>query len=251
MGYSRLSTGICLSVLFVFGCSGADGPSDEAAGEAAGSNSAALTQASYTYFTCNATDWQPTDASRLLPVPGDVIDTSLVFEVSQPWMVSGADQCMFVTTNQLNGWGTQQTFSGGYADAGPDHNHFFVGSGVVGRFSGNSNFQVTYPALGRYRVRKYPARAAFSILPVLAAPDTVITGRRSPFPNMAVYAFKSVPSGASFQCRCDAAGIAGTWKGCTSDDINSASCGSPAGWTFQVRAVGANGDADPTPASQQ
>jgi hypothetical protein len=80
--------------------------------------------------------------------------------------------------------------------------------------------------------------------------DTTITGRRSPYPYMAAYAFTSNVAGATFECRCDIGGGTGTWKACKSDDVNSASCGSPAGWTFLVRALGPDGAVDATPASE-
>jgi hypothetical protein len=81
--------------------------------------------------------------------------------------------------------------------------------------------------------------------------DTTISGRRSPYPYMAVYAFTSNVAGATFECRCDIGGGTGTWKTCKSDEMNNgASCGSSAGWTFLVRAIGPDGAVDATPASE-
>ena len=245
-----LSAGICL--LSAAGCSAAAETAQESSPEGVEQTKSAVTESTYTYFTCNATGWQPTEANRLVSTG---IDSSLDYTVTQPWMVTNQDNCVFVTTNALDGWGTQQTFMGAYVDgpAGTDHNHYVVASGASPHLFGTSQFNVTYPALGAYHVQIHGAKATFSITAAAAAtdaPDTTITGQSSPFPYMALYTFTSTePVGGTFECRCDVNGFPGTWKTCVSGDINTASCGSPAGWLINVRAINALGVADPTPAT--
>ncbi len=213
--------------------------------ESLGESQDALTQ-TYTYFTCNATGWQLTDSTRLT-------NGGLDYDVTQAWMVTDRDNCAFVTTNALNGWGTQQTTRGAYVDGptGTNHNLYVVGSGKVAHVAGTAQFDVKYPALGRYHVQLDSATGAFTVkAAVQTPPDTKITGSSSPFPNMRLYTFTSTqPTGGTFACRCDVGGSPGTWKICASGDINTASCGSPAGWIINVRAINAQGVVDPTPAT--
>lgn len=153
-----------LAALLTASC--AVGPQDK---EALGQASNALTgQESYLYFTCGATGWQPSDATRMLPLDNMGIDYGLDFEVTQPWMVSGQDSCVFLTTNELNGWGTQQTWTGGWADGEnvTDHNHLEVVESATGRLlPDQGQFTVTYPSLGKYSVRLTYGRSAFTIQP--------------------------------------------------------------------------------------
>jgi hypothetical protein len=226
--------------------------------EATASASQAVTAGSAMYFTCNSTDWQPSAASKLTRVKGDRIDLELTFEVKQPWMVAGqggGDDCVFVTINAEDGWGTTQTYQGVYVE-GPgitDHTKYVVAPNTVARLSEPKQFKVLYPALGTYHVRVYPGRSEFKIEPVTSAPDTTppettIIGSSSPYPFMAVYTFESSEAGSTFECRCDVAGNAGTWRSCTSGAMSTASCGSPAGWRFLVRATDSAGNVDSTPA---
>jgi hypothetical protein len=227
--------------------------SEQAELESTASASQAVTAGSAMYFTCNSTDWQPSPASRLTRVDGDLIDLELTFEVKRPWMVAGqgaGDDCVFVTINAEEGWGTTQTYQGAYVE-GPgttDHTKYVVAPNTVARLSAPKQFKVLYPALGTYHVRVYPARSAFKIEPVTATPDTTINGQNSPYPYMAVYTFSSTKPNCTFECRCDVAGNAGTWRSCTSGAMSTASCGSPAGWRFLVRATDSDGNVDPTPA---
>jgi len=77
-------------------------------------------------------------------------------------------------------------------------------------------------------------------------PDTMITsgptGTVSPGTAL-TYAFTSVPPGAAFECRVDAA----SFMDCTSPHSITALSGAH---TFEVRARDADGDVDPTPASR-
>ena len=152
-----------LAILFTVGCGSV------AEGEDTATVKSAQDTGSFTYFTCNATGWQPSDATRLLRV--DTIDSALDFDVKEFWMLGSGDDCTFVTTNAFNGWGTEQTRFGGFMQ-GPDvtdPNLYVVGSGAVGRFFGEGQFKVRYPALGRFEVRIFPARAAFTITPVTSS----------------------------------------------------------------------------------
>lgn len=62
----------------------------------------------YLYLLCNATSWNPSDETRLVEGPNAGV-FQLYFDVAQPWMLNAGDYCQLVETNQLNGWGTQQT----------------------------------------------------------------------------------------------------------------------------------------------
>lgn len=157
-----------LTALFSASCAVAP-EGEEAVSKA---SSAMVGEGNYLYFTCNATGWQPNDATRMIPLDNMGIDYSLDFEVTQPWMVSGQDNCAFLTTNALNGWGTQQTWTGGWVegDAVTDRNHLVVATANVARLFEHSQFGVTYPTLGKYTVRLTNARSAFSITKAASTP---------------------------------------------------------------------------------
>src|SRR5688500_1523068 len=62
----------------------------------------------FLYLTCNATGWNPIETNRLKST-GDPAVFTLSYQVTQPWQVSSPDQCAFILTNALNGYGTRQT----------------------------------------------------------------------------------------------------------------------------------------------
>jgi hypothetical protein len=97
----------------------------------------------FLYFRSNASGWGADDFSRLRPTlqPNIFLNT---FPVTQSWMVASGDNAQFTETNQLNGWGTSQTFSG--SSVSP-----VVVPGSAS-FSGSAGFLVRYPALGTFQV---------------------------------------------------------------------------------------------------
>ena len=107
-----------------------------------------LDASQHAYLRCNATGWGVDDSSRLKNwiAPGMRV---LVFEVTEPWMVSGSDNCEFTVTNQLNGWGTSQT---AYAPSDTSVLTPSQPEQVAPVPAGQStHFQIDYAALGKYR----------------------------------------------------------------------------------------------------
>jgi hypothetical protein len=99
----------------------------------------------YFYFRSNATGWGADSATRLLPFAGAGV-VARVFDVTQPWLVSGNDSASLLSTDQLDGWGTGQTYYT-TADAGP-----VVVPSSETLAIGSANFGVDYSTLGQHRV---------------------------------------------------------------------------------------------------
>lgn len=99
------------------------------------------------YLTCNATGWQPNPETRLTATEDPYI-YELDYVVELDWMVEHFDQCTFVETNQLDGWGSWQQYyglrSGWKVVDVPESSQLAVNNGYFG---------VHYPKLGEYRVR--------------------------------------------------------------------------------------------------
>jgi hypothetical protein len=127
-------------------------PSEEAAGEL---QQAIVGQDTFLYFRCNATGWTPDNATRLRST-SDPYSFSLLYDVKQSWMTGGGDSCILTETDQLNGWGSAQT------SYGTVQGNVSVPGGAQLR-SGGSNFNVVYPALGRYRVTANWRQGSFMI----------------------------------------------------------------------------------------
>jgi hypothetical protein len=97
------------------------------------------------YLRCNATGWDVNDATRLRPTRDPNLFV-LNYDVTQGWMVSGSDNCVFTETNQLNGWGSTSSFYT-RSPAGT-----LNAPGESATVTGATQFAVKYPALGAYRV---------------------------------------------------------------------------------------------------
>lgn len=94
--------GVLVGSSALIGCSGTAGD------ELPGASGSALAGNTYLYLRCNATGWEPSEATRLRPTSDpDVLELS--FEVDEPWLLDSNDHCQLLETNQLNGWGTQQS----------------------------------------------------------------------------------------------------------------------------------------------
>jgi hypothetical protein len=141
-----------LTAAGTFGCSSQD--QSETLAE---TGSALLSADQFLYFTCNATGWNVGDANRLKSTADPAVFT-LEYQVAQPWLVSSPDRCAFVLTNQLNGWGTAQTW---YSDSRPS-TAVIVPGGDRLVLSG-TNFAVRYPALGGYRLSVDWTQKTFTI----------------------------------------------------------------------------------------
>lgn len=159
-------------VTLTLGC-GADGNEDQsgtARQEIVGVDS-------YLYLRCNATGWNVDAATRLQPTADPYVFT-LEYEVTQPWMLQGGDQCVFTETPALDAWGNWQRYFGTRFGASLDV------PGAAPLQDGQRYFTVRYPALGRYRatvnwrdgglsiaaVEAEPTWPTYSVLPVLFVP---------------------------------------------------------------------------------
>jgi hypothetical protein len=85
---------------------------------------------------------------------------TLTFQVTQPWIVSGSDQCIVTRTNQLNGWGSVQA---SFADPTPSTPLQVPGGAAL--VPSSNNFNVHYPALGTYTIRVDWSQHTFTINP--------------------------------------------------------------------------------------
>lgn len=119
---------------------------------------AALTiGAPYLYFECNATGWSVTEANRLKPT-ADPATFTLTYIVTEPWLVSAPDKCLIVSTNQLDGYGTSQSY---YSD---QHPSVPVTTPVTGALvASNQTFAVTYPAMSEYTLTVDTRKNTYSI----------------------------------------------------------------------------------------
>ena len=100
----------------------------------------------FLYFRCNATGWGVDDDTRMEETSIGLFE--ITYDVTETWMVSGGDTCIVTQTNQLNGWGTAQSFFG---LARAERVVVPGGDLLNGQLpGGDAHFQVQYPALGSY-----------------------------------------------------------------------------------------------------
>lgn len=147
----------------------ADAPDESVASTA----SELLGRDEHLYFRCNSTSWSPNSASRVIEVPNSDGMFSLTYNVSQDYMTSGnGDSCSFITTNQLDGWGSAQTnyaVRGAVPVVAPDGRQ-------LTQSTSTSTFGVRYPAKGRYTITVNWRMGSFAIAPV---PVTSVLPQRS------------------------------------------------------------------------
>jgi hypothetical protein len=109
--------------------------------------SAVLGVDEFLYFRSNATGWGVDDSTRLAPFGGGAF--ARTYNVTQDWMVSGGDTAIVTRTNQLNGWGTSQTFYGAATQPVVVPATATVVPQAPG---GDAHFKVKYGVLGLHRV---------------------------------------------------------------------------------------------------
>ena len=135
------ATVISATLLASMGCSEALDAEEETLGQ---SSEAVVGVDTFVYFRSNATGWGVDDVTRLrATLDPNVFSTT--FPVSQPFMVQNGDNAIFTETNQLNGWGTVQTFSGSSVTP-------LVVPGSAAS-TGTAAFVVRYPNLGLFQVK--------------------------------------------------------------------------------------------------
>jgi hypothetical protein len=102
----------------------------------------------FLYFRSNATAWGADDSTRLLGFGAPNVFAKR-YEVTQSWMLSSPDTAVVTETNQFNGWGTSQTYSGAASKliVVPGSDTLAVKSS-----EGAAQFAVRYRALGVHRV---------------------------------------------------------------------------------------------------
>jgi len=112
----------------------------------------------YLYFRCNATGWNPIAANRLQPT-GAAGTFAVSYDVTQPWMVApGGDDCALTETNQLDGWGTTQTYYAATASVRVPGTGTLTAGGRDQR-----TFRVSYPVQGRFQLTLNWTQRTFSI----------------------------------------------------------------------------------------
>jgi hypothetical protein len=122
------------------GCSQAPDTGSEPLGQ---SEQAVIGVDTFLYFRSNATGWQVDDVNRLRrTLDPNVFKTT--YPVKESWMVSNGDNAIFTETNQLNGWGTTQTFSGSSVTP--------LVVPASASFSGTAAFVARYPSLSTFEV---------------------------------------------------------------------------------------------------
>jgi hypothetical protein len=116
------------------------------------------------YFRSNATGWGVDENTRLLPFAASVL--GLAYTVTQPWMVSDADTAIITETNQLDGWGTSQTFLGASAKSLVVPATSSVSDALVTQTNGGDvHFKVKYPAEEQFVVLVDTAKNTITIQP--------------------------------------------------------------------------------------
>jgi hypothetical protein len=134
------------------------GCSADLPGDAGGGRGEALLNADeFLYFRCTSTSWSA-DASNRMQSTADPNVVRLTYQVTQPWMVTSGEPCIFTRTNQLNGWGTSQA---SFSKTAPSTPLLVPGGGSL--VSSSSNFTVRYPALGTFTITVNWAQKTFSI----------------------------------------------------------------------------------------
>lgn len=143
------------------GCLGALGCSDGTAGEEAVGTITqdVVGQDEYLYFRCNATSWDVDTESRLLGT-SDPYTFTLTYEVTEPWMVEGGDNCTVTVTDELDGWGTEQSFLGVREGFSP-----IVVPSSAPLSANTQSLQVKYPETGAYTVSVNWRSGSISIAP--------------------------------------------------------------------------------------
>lgn len=125
-------------------CSG-----DTGAPEDVGQSQAAVIGTdTFLYFRSNASGWGVDESTRLATDLGGAFFGRI--DVTQSWMVTGFDTATVTETNQLDGWGTSQTFydlSNTQTLVVPSEQP--IGVSPPG---GDPHFHVDYATLGRHQV---------------------------------------------------------------------------------------------------
>ena len=107
----------------------------------------------FVYFRSNATGWGVDESTRLFPFAGAAGLFARIYNVTEPWMVNDVDTAVVTVTNQLDGWGTAQTFYKAFASP----LRVPPGGSPIGATSSGTDphFKVDYSVLGVHRVTTF------------------------------------------------------------------------------------------------
>ncbi len=105
-------------------------------------------QGTHLYLRCNATAWELNDKTRLLPSSSKFL-WEIVYEVKEPWMVQGGDDCIITEAPEFNAWGSwQKNYGGQFTNLRiPESSRLRLQE----KSDESANFKLVYPSLGRYR----------------------------------------------------------------------------------------------------
>jgi hypothetical protein len=139
----RVSTFVALAA--TLGCNGVPGTGAQPA--VSTTHGALLGVDTFLYLRCNATSWNLDDSSRFVETaPGSGLFT-VSYDVAADWLVQSPDSCSLLETNQLNGFGTVQTYDQFRSDQA---SLVVVPDARALASAQSSNFQIRYPFKGRY-----------------------------------------------------------------------------------------------------
>ncbi|MGC4092700.1 MAG: hypothetical protein QM756_33435 [Polyangiaceae bacterium] len=147
--------GACLVAGLLGACSG--GTASEEVGR---SESAVIGVDTHLYFRSNASGWGADESTRLATNLGGAFFKRI--NVTESWMVSGVDTAVVTETNELNGWGSSQTF---YTLVGPKTLLVPITLAIARPFPADSDphFKVDYATLGYHQVSVNTAHTPFLI----------------------------------------------------------------------------------------
>ena len=120
------------------------------------STAAPLSEETYYYLRCNATDWDVNSKTRLVPLGYSSL--ALAYDVKSDWLMRYGDSCSLTATRTLDGWGNWHAF----------YQSQFNGVGQksalgTAHVDAQTLFLVKYPFLGRYQVNLTEWENSFNI----------------------------------------------------------------------------------------
>jgi hypothetical protein len=166
MTHSKVLTAAVCALFVATGSAGCSNDGTPAM-ELSVTEDALLNADEFLYLTCNATGWNPIETNRLKSTADPAVFT-LSYQVTQEWQVSSPDHCAFLSTNELNGYGTSQSRYTGSHPWSP-----LVVPGSDGLVVSSGNFPVKYPTTGTYHLSVNWYTKTFTIAKSLTAEQRI------------------------------------------------------------------------------
>jgi len=154
---NRLAANVmmCAAVVgtaFLSGCLADAGSGGGAGADIEERQGAVLGVDEFLYFRANATGWGVDETTRLFPFVAPNVFSRL-YDGIQTWMISDADTSIVTRTNQLDGWGTSQTFYGATSKRMVVPATTPATDTLTAQApGGDAHFKVKYSVLGTHRV---------------------------------------------------------------------------------------------------